>query len=140
VRKPRSTLPFVALLGIIAFGVILHLLCRDSPPQINYKKIQIGMTIEEVQAILGEGTLVRQTEVPSRVVPLNPKDEEAAIERARRAGGPVPTARDYPTRTKPIVEGDYILRWVNGSTGERILIAFKHGSVCEKDFYDPNYL
>jgi hypothetical protein len=141
VRWPLSNHKIAAFLFIILIcGVCIHLLCRDSRDLANYKKVQIGMTVDEVQAILGTGTPVRQTEVPSIVVALNPKDEEAARERARMNGGPPSTARDYPTKHKPVVEGDHILKWKNAETGELILVAFKEGRVCEKYFYDANYL
>jgi len=51
-----------------------------------------------------------------------------------------PTARNYATRIKPLVEGDHILQWVDHWTGERILVAFKGGIVFEKNYWNPNYL
>lgn len=134
-RKVLPALVCLALLGLLYVGFVM-----DSRDLANYKKVRVGMSVDEVQAILGAGTPVRQDEVPSIVVPVNPQDAEDSLERARRAGGPRPTVRDYPTRHKPVVEGDTILRWVNGETGERILVAFRGGRVCEKHYWDPNYL
>jgi hypothetical protein len=138
----RKYLPLVligALLGVL-IGFYYYRFVMDSPEYRNYKQVQIGMSVDEVQAILGPGTAVNQSEVPGIVVAVNPGDEVASEERARRSGRPPPTIRDYPTRIKPVVEGDYILQWVNSRTGERILVAFRDGKVCEKDYWDPNYL
>lgn len=74
------------------------------------------------------------------MVPVDSQDAVDSLERARRSGGPPPTVQDFPTRSKPVVEGDYILRWVNNRTGERILVAFKDGRVCARHYWDPNYL
>ena len=98
------------------------------------------MSEDDVRAILGPGAVIPQADVPGVVRAENPSDEDAARERARRSGDSPPTARDYPTRIKPVVAGGHIVRWVNTETGERILIAFKDGKVCEKHFWDPNYL
>lgn len=98
------------------------------------------MSMDELEAILGPGTAVNQDNVPSIVVAVNPLDEDLANAKARRSGGSPPTLRDYPTRLKPVVEGDLILEWVNAETGERVLVAFKGGMVCEKHYWNPNYL
>jgi hypothetical protein len=137
----RPYWPWLALAALgVALGGVLYLLGRESPDFANYTRVRVGMSVDEVQAILGPGTVIPQAKVPTVVRAVNPADEDAARERARRSGGPPPTARDYPVRRKPLVEGDYILRWVNSETGERILVAFKDGKVCEKNYWDPNYL
>ena len=127
--------PLTAL--VIGFYFVFITESRDFT---NYQKVQVGMSSEEVEAILGPGTLVNQNEVPGIVVAVNPRDAEESAERSRRSGGSPPTARDYPTRIKPVVEGDVIFLWLNSKTGERILVAFKNGKACEKHYYDPNYL
>ena len=139
-RKFLVPIVIAILLGGILSASFYYCLVADSRDYSNYKRIQVGMSVDEVQAILGPGTTVGQREVPGIVVAVNPGDEPASEERARRAGRSPPTARDYPTRIKPVVEGDTILRWVNGETGERILVAFRDGKVCEKHYWDPNYL
>jgi hypothetical protein len=136
----RKALLFAVLISLILLGLFSVFFVRESHDFVNYEKVQDGMSVEEVQAILGPGTPVKQEEVPGIVVAVNPQDAEDFRERARKSGGSPPTARDYPTRIKPVVEGDYILRWVNSRTKERILVAFKDGRVCEKNYYDPNYL
>jgi hypothetical protein len=139
VRKSLAPLLLIAALGV-TLGGVLYASLKDSPDLANYKRVHVGMSVGEVQAILGPGAVVPQAEVPGVVRAVNQADEDATRERARRSDGPPSTARDYPTRIKPVVEGDHILRWVNGQTGERILIAFKDGKVCEKHYWDPNYL
>ena len=134
----RKTILLLAALGLF-LGLAYVCFVTESRDFANYTCIRVGMSIEEVQAILGPGTTVKQEEVPGFVVAVNPQDAVGSIGRARKVG-PIATCRDYPTRIKPVVEGDHILRWVNSETGERILVAFKDGRACEKDFYDPNYL
>ena len=124
-RKSLVPLLLIAASGITLGVVVYALLGRDSPDFANDKRIQVGMSVDDV---------------PGVVRAENPSDEDAARERARRAGGSPSTAREYPTRIKPVVEGDHILSWVNDETGERILIAFKDGKVCEKHYWDSNYL
>jgi hypothetical protein len=134
----RKLLLVVTLLGVALCGLIYAVCVADSPAFAAYKRIHVGMSIDEVQAVLGPGTRVNQEQVPTTVVAVNPADAEASRERARRAGGPPQTARDYPARHQPFVEGDYILRWEIRDTGAIIFVAFKDGKVCGKHYYDPN--
>lgn len=136
--KIRRSIPW-AIAGLGLVGLVYAFISGESRFQQDYQRIQVGMSVDEVQAILGPGTPVKQREIPTTVVPVNPEDARAADERARKLGQSPPTTREYPTRHKPLVEGDYILRWTN-SHGERILVGFRDGKVCEKDYYDPNYL
>lgn len=140
-RKSRiplllSALGLVGFLGLVIWGLLLYgWLWTDSPHFIKYKQIKVGMSIEEVEAILGPGTPVKQAEVPTIRIAVNPKDAEAAAERDRKTGSPS-TVREYPTRSKPVVEGDCILQWTGEPNGVRILVAFKNGKVCEKDYFE----
>ncbi len=97
------------------------------------------MSVDDVQAILGPGTVVPASQVPGIVVAVNPADDAAAREKAIRSGVSPPTVRSYPTRIRGVVEGDTVFRWENSSTGERILVAFRDGKVCDKHYYDQNY-
>jgi len=142
VRKALITLLSIAVCGIILAGTYYvystyYVYFWESPEFTKYRRIQVGMSVEEVQAILGPGTALNQTDVPTFVVAVNPKDAEAAKEKARRSGLPSPTTRDYPIRHQYVVEGDSILQWI-GRTGERILVAFKGGEVCQKDYWEPS--
>ncbi len=112
---------------------------RTRPNFPNYERVQVGMTIEEVQAILGPGTPIEQADVPLCLAAVNPEDAVAAIEKEKRSGT-VATGRTYPIRQKPSVQGDYILRWQTAI--DRVYVAFKEGKVCEKYYIDDyhNYL
>jgi hypothetical protein len=98
----------------------------------GYERIQVGMTLAEVEAILGPGTEIDLSEVPTTLVSLNPAAERAAYERARRTGRPLPTVRSFPAHSKPVVQGDRVVRWRGDHNGARILIGFKDGKVAEK--------
>ncbi len=98
----------------------------------KYRLVEVGMTQDRVESLLGPGTEIPPSEVPTTVVPLNPGDARASYERARRKGLPPPTVRDYPVRDKPVVEGDRVLRWLGEHNGALILVAFREGKVVEK--------
>ena len=136
----RKALLLITVLSLVLLGLVYVCFPKESRDFANYKEVRVGMSVEEVEAILGPGAPVKQEEVPSIVVPVNPQDAVDSLERAKKSGATPPTARDYPTRIKPVVEGDYILQWKNSETWERIIVAFKDGKVCEKYYYDPNYL
>jgi len=136
VHKPAWLILAVVIPTI---SVVIHCcFLADSPSEKNYQKITVGMSVEEVEVLLGPGTVVHQNEVPGIVVSLNPADD--ARERESGSSGSPSTARNYPTRIKPLVEGDHILQWVDNKSGERILVAFKGGIVFEKNYWNPNYL
>ncbi len=136
----RKALLFTAVLGLVLFGLAYVYLSMDSRDFANYKEVRVGMSVEEVEAILGPGTLVKQEDLPTNVVPVNPQDEADSLENARKSGATPPTGRGFPTRNKPVVEGDNILQWENRETGERIIVAFRDGKVCEKYYRNLNYL
>ncbi len=136
----RKAILLTAGLSLVLLGLVYVCSLKESRDSANYQKIRVGMSVEEVEAILGPRTEVKQEDLPSNVVAMNPQDAVDSLERARKSGATPPTARDYPTQHKPVVEGDYILQWKNSETWERILVAFKDGKVCEKHHFDPNYL
>ena len=140
-NNSMRTLILIAVpVALVVSAAVYWLFWMESADFRKYKRLRIGMSVEEVQAILGPGSPLKQENVPQIVVEVNPADVDDSNERARRAGITTPTARDYPTRRKPVVEGDVILKWENGETREVILVAFKDGKVCEKYYWDPNYL
>ena len=121
----------LAVGGLVGF--VAH---RERQFFVKYQSIQVGMTRAEVEAILGPGEEVEQKSVPSHVVPINAGDEIALYERAKKTGT-IPTARNYPVRHKPIVEGDLIFQWQRDGHMQTIYISFIDGCVVEKDFDDP---
>ena len=98
----------------------------ESAEDRNFKRIAVGMSLEEVEAVLGPGTVMEQAEVMSHPVAVNLDEAAAFVERHRNAGT-VPTAREYATRLKPVVEGDVIYYWKSGYYDT--WIAFKDGKV-----------
>ena len=137
-RKNLHWIALGALGGAVLVVLYSFLFPPDSTHYSNYQRIQEGMTLEEVQTILGPGTEIDLNEVPGIVVAENPAEELAFLQKARREGT-TPTSRSYPTRVKPVVEGDRVFRWIDEKTQERILVAFRNGKVCEKRFWDLNY-
>ena len=97
-RKPLSPLLSLAVLGALVLGLFYSQFVADSRDYSNYKRVQVGMSVDEVQAVLGPGTPVNQAEVPGIVVAMNPADAVAAREKAKRSGGPPPTARSRKLR------------------------------------------
>jgi hypothetical protein len=141
-RMRKVVFAILTLLTIGAVAVLFICIWTDSPYQKGYKSIQPGMSREEVEALLGPGTEVKQSEVPQIRVLVNPDDAVKIAEKDeqdRRAGRPPRTVRDpsYPTRSKHVVEGDQILHWHN-ETGEEIYVAFEDGRVREKWYWRPS--
>lgn len=136
-QKRTTYVMLVACVGIASGVLFIWWIVREPSEVRAYNRIEVGMSVEEVEAILGAGTVINQAQVPSYVVAVNPDEEAAFFERHRKAGT-IPTVRDYATRYKPFVEGDVIYLWKWGYY--EIWLAFKDGKVCEKWFRDLNYL
>lgn len=132
------TLVTLALAGCLLVGVWSF---TDSPTTKNYQRVRVGMSLDEVEAILGPGRPIPQSQVPGHVRAVNPDDERAEIDEAKRAGRSPPTHRgNYPTHVVPVVEGDTVLEWVTPGSGERILLGFRGGKVSGRYYFDPNFL
>jgi hypothetical protein len=81
----------------------------------NFEKIRDGMTMSEVQALLGKGEV--------------------------RAESPESSELDERTGKfvwKPIVTGVEVFLWEIPSQ-RRILVGFQDGRVCSKDFWEPYF-
>jgi hypothetical protein len=129
-RKLVLTLTLIAAFGVILCGGLYILVASDPPEFASYNRIHVGMSVDDVEAILGPGTAVAQSEVPQTVRAVNPADE--------RFLAPNATCRTYPTRLKPVVEGDHILKWRYCTNSRTIWIAFRDGLVCEKHYYEDS--
>lgn len=136
-RTVRRVVFFVA--AVVLAGSAYLIITQDSPEEKKDKQIQNGMTLAEVEAILGPGERALQSEVPSHPVAVNPDEEAAFIDRHRKAGT-MPTAREYATKLRHFVEGDLIYHWRSASRNNETWVAFRDGKVCEKWFHDRNYL
>jgi hypothetical protein len=97
------------------------------------------MTLDDVQAVLGSGAEISQSSVPQIAVAVNPTDEESSLQRSKREGT-VPTARNFPTRLRHVVEGDRIFCWTSPDKYEFIYVAFKSGIVIETYYINNNVL
>jgi hypothetical protein len=139
VRRNLSWILLGALGGVVLTAAYVCLYPLDSTHYLKYQRIKRGMTLEEVEAILGPGTEIDFREIPEIVVAVDPAEERADHRKASR-GRTDPTSRPYPTRLRPVVMGQEVFRWVDDRIRERILVAFKDGKVCETHFWDPNSL
>jgi hypothetical protein len=131
-------LAFSATACVLALGIAGYwFVSQESQEEQKFKRIVDGMTVEEVEAILGTGEIISQSNVPSYRVAVNAQEVEAYHERHRKAGT-VPTGREFETRDKYLVEGEVIYQWRSGCF--EIWVAFKDDKVCEKHLKDWNYL
>ncbi len=84
----------------------------------NFQKIAAGMTLREVEAILGSpGIEVRESELPGIV------DWDAPV--------------DSPKRIKPVIAGEKYYRWEDGA--RYILVSLNNGAVREKNYWEPSF-
>src|SRR5579871_5017442 len=129
-------LAVVVGLIILAAVVLFGWLWGPDPFVKKYRLIEVGMTQDRVESLLGPGTEIPSSEVPTTVVPLNPDDARVSEDRARRLGLPPSTVRDYPIRQKPVVEGDRVFRWQGEHNGALILVALRAGRIVEKWYWE----
>jgi hypothetical protein len=80
----------------------------------GFAKIEIGMTLDEVEAILGPGKQISVADVTA--VPGAPD--------AERKG-------DLYLR----LDGDQFFRWKETETGTEILVGVRNGKVCDRDYW-----
>ncbi|WP_165243901.1 hypothetical protein [Paludisphaera soli] len=100
----------IALGAVVIVAVLLAAECRRGIISgCNHDKIDIGMTLAEVEDILGTGwEETREGWLP------------------RPPGGPV-------------VIGDRFFRWEDRSTARVVWIAMKEGLVCATDYWEPSF-
>ena len=75
----------------------------------NYKRIENGMTVLEVEALLGPGT-----EVEKKCIPKT-------------------------TGMIPVVKGDRFYRWEDMEAGTEIFIGLKDNVVCDKWYWEVSF-
>jgi hypothetical protein len=84
----------------------------------NYQRIPPGMTLPEVERLLGgRGTEKFEGELPETVDPRVPIGS--------------------PNRMRAVVVGDHYLRWDNGN-GAEIIVSLRRGVVSEKWYWAPS--
>jgi hypothetical protein len=123
--------------GLLLVGLGLFALLYCPPARFsycNYQRVQAGMNLEEVQALLGPGTEIERRWVPQEV---RPKPGVVVP-----PPGPNATVRDYPVVEVPVVDGDRFFRWEADApwlqSGAYIIIAFRDGKVCDKTYWEPS--
>jgi hypothetical protein len=84
----------------------------------NYERIQPGMSLAEVDRLVGApGTEIPETELPGVV------DWSVPV--------------DHPKRVKAVVSGERYFRWEDGS-GPEIIISLRGGVVAEKWYWEAS--
>jgi hypothetical protein len=138
----RKTLVSVVVLLMVALPVGLVGACYFwlgrpefwlGPFYRNYQRIEVGMTLEQVETILGPGQKIHPGDVPTyrrEVPPPGVKYEPP---------GPTVTAYRYPTKEVPVVEGDRFYRWLEHpdrpNSTSFIVVAFRDGKVSGKFYW-----
>ena len=90
-------------------GCSLYWYCfAGKPTECSFSRVQAGMTLAQVERILGPGHQV-------------PRERVAQVQGPLQADG---------TGLKPVVEGDTFFAWTGG--GDGFWISFKNGRVKEK--------
>jgi hypothetical protein len=82
----------------------------------TFKKITLGMSLDEVEAILG----------PGRQIPVG------SVTRGRGS----PSARET-WNLDLVIDGDQFFEWRDDEHGKRIELGMRDGKVCDKFFWEP---
>ncbi len=111
----RTLMILMTLFCVIVGGILSVLGWYYRPGVVsfpNYERIEPGMTVAEVDKLLGRrGTEMHQSNMPQ----INPS----------ASGG-----------VGPAVVGDQYFRWADGST--YVIVSLRHGVVAEKYFWEPS--
>jgi len=116
----RRTTHRLALL-VIVFAVAICPFVRvysDSVSRYTYDQIQIGMSREAVEAILGAGTKIPLEEVPE----------------FQGASGAMRVGNHYY-----LVDGEEFYRWSSKHIAVAIVVGMRQGKVSGKHFVDMDY-
>ena len=92
-------------------------MCGCEPARIseeNLSHVKIGMNRQEVESILGPGVKIEG-------VPSTPDFDK-----------PI----DSPERIRPVVTGDEFLEWQGPVNGQKIIVGFRKGKVCDKWYWE----
>ena len=83
--------------------------CKSSPiSKYNYEAVEIGMTLMQVEAILGPGQ-----QIPAKNLPTT-------------------------TGMTPVVHGEQYFEWQDKDADREIIVAFSRGKVCDKWYWEPS--
>ena len=111
---------FLAASALVACCVVFDWPCRAwywgaRLSYCDFKRVEIGMTLQEVEAILGPGR-----EISAKELPGEPDFDEP----------------DLDKRVKPVVQGDRFFEWLGG--GAEVFVAFRDGRVCDKWYWEAS--
>src|SRR5262249_9118926 len=108
---------FVSVLCALAYLIDeLHKNFGEENKLFNtYQRINLGMSLKEVQALLGPGS-----EIPASEVPQSPDFSEL----------------DPDKRSKPVVNGDKYYIWI--VKGKKVVIGTTDDKVCGKWYWEPS--
>ncbi|HLW68372.1 MAG TPA: hypothetical protein VKS79_23850 [Gemmataceae bacterium] len=98
----------VGLLTCLAFWYFFLWCPPKEVCECNYKKLKIGMTLDQVELVLGEPGV----EMPVNEVPR------------------------YPSG--PVVQGDSFYEWKGSINGIKVIVGIKDGRVCDKWYWEAD--
>jgi hypothetical protein len=101
-------LTFIALLaGLLLYAPDVWHFLTDTPLERAYRRIADGMTLPEVEAIMGKpGRELKQEELP----------------------------RSWPDI--PVVRGDHFYEWTGPVNGQEVHVELRDGRVCDKSYWE----
>lgn len=106
-------------IAVVAIGVwlFIQLEHRMHKMYYDYKDIYVGMTLLELEQLLGPGQEISRQEVPQ-----SPDYSEPDLEK----------------QWKPVVNGDRFFRWKDDD-GREIIVSLVNDRVSEKRYSEPSF-
>jgi hypothetical protein len=97
----------------------------------DYDKIAVGMTLSEVETLIGPGTEIDRSSLPKT------HRLKAGVHPNRV--GPQVTVVDHDLfEIVPVVDGDVFHRWTENGGGSYVILGFRNGRVCDKWYWEPS--
>jgi hypothetical protein len=115
-KTKNASIVALLLVPLLCTLAVYFALCVfPGPTQCNYGRVSTGMTLSDVEAILGPGD-----EIPPGAVPVHARDKRGNIE---------------------FVTGDRFFQWPKGrgpfmAGGRQIIIGMRNDRVCDKWWHD----
>ncbi len=100
----------------LVLSVLLWRYYAEQKLYYGYQTIHAGMSLLEVEQVLGRGVEIDQQELPTRVDFTEP---------------------DPSKRRRPVVTGRRFYRWEDGN-GRRVIIGINNGRVVDKSYWEPS--
>src|SRR5207302_1670877 len=99
----------------------------------KYDQVQVGMTLTEVESILGPGSQISAKDLSGKLI-----TKPGFVEPPDPPGGPPRTVRMAPAVVVPEVQGDQFYQWWNPDHSEYSLVGMRDGKVCDKTFWQTS--